>query len=122
MDKKPQKALAIYEKALAANPNLMDVFINMIRVYSAEKEYQTALDRCDAHLEALHSPAPAVASIIQGLRGNLLMALGKTDAAKQAFKLSIQSNPKSTQPYLALAQIYNQETMMKRSLRPIKTC
>jgi tetratricopeptide (TPR) repeat protein len=116
MDKKPDKALTIYDKALAINPNLMDVFINMIRLYSAEKEYQTALDRCDAHLEAMQAPSPVVVSIIQGLRGNLFTALGKPDAAKQAFELSIQSNPQFTQPYLSLARIYSQEQNEEKEL------
>jgi tetratricopeptide (TPR) repeat protein len=98
----------------------MDVFINMIRLYSAEQEYQTALDRCDAHLDAMQDPPPVVVSIIQGLKGNLFMALEKTEEAKQAFELAIRSNPKFTQPYLSLARIYNRENNSEKELETYK--
>jgi tetratricopeptide (TPR) repeat protein len=54
----------------------------------------------------MENASPVVVSIIQELRGNLYMALGETEAAKKAFELSIQNNPKFIQPYLSLAKIF----------------
>jgi tetratricopeptide (TPR) repeat protein len=108
-NKETDKALEIYERALVINPNLMDVFVNMIRVYTAKKEYRAALNRCETHLERIGNASPVVVSTIEELKGTLYMALGNVDAAKQAFKLSIQNNPRHIQPYLSLAKVFSSE-------------
>jgi len=102
----PEAALENFEIALKINPNLMDVFTNIISLHASRKDYKTALDKCDAYLQMVEDN-PVVTSIILNLKGNLLLATKVIKSAENTFKLAIEKNSQFIAPYLALAKVYN---------------
>jgi tetratricopeptide (TPR) repeat protein len=102
---KDRPALQNFEKALAINPKLMDVFTNVIRVDAAQKEYDRALKRCDRQLKIVED-SPSAVAVIYNLKGNLYAEQNKTSAAEEYFQKAIDQDPDFLQPYYSLARIY----------------
>lgn len=119
-NKKYPKALDYYDKALELNPNLMDVFTAMIRVYVAENSYNTAIEKCNMHLRRKNAP-PVVKSIVLNSKANLLLRTNRIEEAKTAFKESISKNPEYMPPYLTLANLYVSERNLNEAIHVYKT-
>jgi tetratricopeptide (TPR) repeat protein len=112
-------ALKNYNKALSLNPNLMDVFTNLISVYASQKEFKKAAGLCDDQLKKV-GENPVVVSIILNLKGNLLLASKEVDQGKALFKQSIEKNPAFITPYLTLANLYTGEGKMDEAIELYK--
>ncbi|WDP90167.1 MAG: tetratricopeptide repeat protein [Desulfobacter sp.] len=104
-EKKTEAALENFNKALARNPMLMDVFTQLIDVHAGNNAHQQAITVCDSHLEKV-AGTPIAASVILNLKAGLLIALGQTEPAKQSLELSIRKNPAYIPPYLTLAGLH----------------
>ena len=46
LQKQNDAALASFEKALALNPRLMDVFSNIVSIHAAQKDFAAAMQKC----------------------------------------------------------------------------
>ena len=67
MLKQNDLALANFEKAMSINPKLMDVFANIILLHAANKEFSTAIKRCDRQMEKVQD-TPAVRAFVHSLK------------------------------------------------------
>jgi tetratricopeptide (TPR) repeat protein len=108
-------ALANYDKALALNPKLVDVFTSGIQVLAVQKEYSKALDKCDRQL-ALYKDAPQLAAVVHYLKGGLYLAQKDKTAAVESLRMAIEDNPNYLQPYYALARIYMDEKQEEKAI------
>ncbi|MFH2059542.1 MAG: tetratricopeptide repeat protein [Pseudomonadota bacterium] len=100
----PEKALKNFNAALDINPNLMDVFSNLIAVIANQKDYSAAIARCDVQLTKV-SDSPIIVSVILNLKGNLLLSAQKTEQGKTTLKQAIDKNPGYLTPYMSLARV-----------------
>ena len=107
----PEKALKNFNAALEINPNLMDVFSNLIAVLAGQKEYSTAIARCDDQLKKV-SDSPIIDSVILNLKGNLLLSAQKTEQGKTTLKQAIDKNPGYLAPYMSLARVLVKENKL----------
>jgi tetratricopeptide (TPR) repeat protein len=78
-------ALDSFTAALNLNPMLMDVFTQIVLVHGAKGEWDVALEKCDAQMEKVGDVSAAKA-IIHNLKGRLLLAQKKTEAAKRPLR------------------------------------
>ena len=101
-------ALDNFQKALALNPDLMDVFTAMISIYAADKNFDTALKKCDDQIKR-KEVSPIVKAVAQNLKGNILLATQKKAAAVEMFEAAILNNPGFITPYLTLARFHTSE-------------
>jgi len=85
MQKDNKAAMTNFEKALKLNPNLMDVFSNVISMYNSQELFDKALERCDRQM-TLVADIPAVHSILFNLKGKILLGLNKIDQGKSSLK------------------------------------
>jgi len=108
-------ALKNFEKALAINPKLMDVFANVIQVDAAQKEYDRALKRCDRQLKTVED-SPSAFAVVYNLKGSLYLAQNKTSAAEESFQKAIDNNPDFLQPYYSLARIYMADKQVDKAI------
>ncbi len=104
VEKKYDQAISHFDKALALNPNLMDVFAAKVRLKISLKEYAAALSLCEEQL-AQTDVSPVVVSVTQDLKGNIYLAQNQLEKAKAAYEKAIKSNPKFIPPYSTLARI-----------------
>jgi tetratricopeptide (TPR) repeat protein len=108
-----------FEKALALNPNLMDVFTNLILVHASQKEYDRALKRCDSQLQLVDN-APLPSAVINNLKGGLYLAQGNKAAAIESYRTAIEENPNLLQPYYSLARIYLADRQEEKAIAQYK--
>jgi len=108
-------ALQNFEKALAINPKLMDVFANIVRVDADQKEYDRALKRCDHQLKIVED-SPSAVAVVYNLKGGLYAEQKKTSAAEEYFQKAIDQNPDLLQPYYSLALIYLADKQVDRAI------
>lgn len=104
LDKQFDQALANYNKALEINPNLLDVFANVILVHMVRKEFDAALEMCDSRLQTAEN-APEVQGLLYHFKGEIYQAKKDTAQAEAAFQTAIAKNPKLIKSYVALARI-----------------
>ncbi len=112
-------ALKSFEKALALEPDRVDVFTHLVLIDIAMKNYAKAISRCDSHL-ALFKNAPKGQSMILDLKGGVYVAQKDLAKAEEAFKASIEKNPESMRAYLALARIYLAEKRQDKAIDQYK--
>ena len=103
--KQYEAALTNFEKALSLNSQLLEVFINIVRVYAAQKDFDTAMAKCDRKLKEVEGN-PSAAAIIYNLKARLFLAQKKTAEAEKSFKAALRANPDYMPPYYALARMY----------------
>ena len=112
-------ALAHFDKALALNPYLMDVFTHIIRTHASQKEYRRAIRRCDAHLEKT-ADKPVAGSVILNLKANLMLAQNKESEGKVLLEQAIEKNPGHVTPYMTLARLYKMDNDLEKALETYK--
>jgi tetratricopeptide (TPR) repeat protein len=112
-------ALQNFEKALAINPRLMDVFANAVLAHLDQKEYNQALKRCDRQLKIVED-SPSAAAIVYNLKGDLYLAQNKTTVAEEYFQTAIDQNPNFLEPYFSLAHIYIVANQMDKAISKYK--
>ena len=112
-------AMKSFEKALALDPDRVDVFTHLILMDIAMKNYTKAISRCDHHL-ALFKNVPKGQSMILDLKGGVYVAQKDLVKAEEAFKSSIEKNPESMRAYLALARIYLAEKKQDKAIDQYK--
>ena len=118
--RKYEPALENFEKALAINPRLMDVFSNVILVYAAQKEFETAIQKCDQKLQEIEE-VPALSAFIYNIKGELYLAQRKLPEAEAAFVAALEKNPDFLKPYYSLSKIYLSEGEHEKSIEQFKT-
>jgi tetratricopeptide (TPR) repeat protein len=101
-------ALSNFEKALALNPRLMDVFANIVAVHIAQKDVATALQKCDRKLAQFQDQS-AISAIVHNLKGTLYLVQKDKARAEASFQAALKANADYLQPYYALAGIYLSE-------------
>jgi tetratricopeptide (TPR) repeat protein len=101
-------ALTNFEKALAFNPRLMDVFANIVAVHIAQKDVPTALRKCDQKLAEFQDQS-TISAIVHNLKGTLYLVQKNKARAEASFQAALKANPNYLQPYYALAGIYLSE-------------
>jgi tetratricopeptide (TPR) repeat protein len=112
---KYEPALKNFEKALAINPKLMDVFANAVRVDVAQKEYDRALKRCDRQLKIVED-SPSAVAVVYNLKGGLYAEQKKISSAEEYFQKAIDKNPDFLQPYYSLARIYMADKQVDKAI------
>jgi tetratricopeptide (TPR) repeat protein len=117
--KQYEPALASYEKALAINPNLLDVFSGVVQVYAEQKRYDQGLERCRQQLQQVGGNA-AAAGVVHNLRGGLYLAKGDVPAAEGAFREAIGQSPQLLSAYYALAGLYLRERRAEAALEQFR--
>jgi len=105
LKKKLDLTIAGFEKILAKNPRLINVFGNIILLHAAKNEYETALAKCDKQIEKLGGE-PELLANIYNIKGGLYIARNNKDMAKKAFEKAISIYPDFLKPYYALARLY----------------
>jgi len=105
MEKRPEDAMANFQKALEINPRLMDVFTHVIALMAEKKEFDAALKKCEEQLTIVEKSDPAQ-SMVHAVMGGLYLAKQDKQKAEAAFQTALQKNPNAVQPYYALARIY----------------
>jgi tetratricopeptide (TPR) repeat protein len=113
-------ALANFEKAMSINPNLMDVFTNIIRVHVNKKEFKTAILKCDGQLAKMQNK-PERLAIIYTLKGELYFAQRKNNEAEESFQKALKENPNFLRPYYALGRLYLMERKEDKAIDQYKT-
>jgi tetratricopeptide (TPR) repeat protein len=113
-------ALKNFEKAMSINPNLMDVFTNIILVHVDKKEFETAMLKCDSQLETMQGK-PELLAIIHNLKGKLYLAQRKNEEAQESFQKALKENPNFLQPYYALGRLYLMERKEDKAIGQYKT-
>ncbi|MCG8619880.1 MAG: tetratricopeptide repeat protein, partial [Desulfobacterales bacterium] len=104
-EKKYDEALRNLTRALELNPSLMDVFSSLISVHAIRGQYDKALAAIDAHMKK-RGDNTITAAIMLNLKGNILLSKQDRPGAVDAYKASIQNNPRYMTPYLTLAKLY----------------
>jgi tetratricopeptide (TPR) repeat protein len=112
-------AMVNFDKALSLNPSLVDVFTSTIQVYAAQKQYHEALKKCDRQL-ALYKDNPAIAAVVQNLKGGLYLAQGNKKAAVDSLETAIKDNSNYLRPYYTLARIYLDEKQEDKAIAQYK--
>lgn len=102
-EKDTDAALKNLNTALDLNPNLMDVFSNIISIIAGQKEYAQAIALCDEHLKKVQN-TPIIHSVILNLKGSLLLSSSKTETGKAVLQEAIDKNPAYLTPYFNLAK------------------
>jgi len=103
--KQYDRAMENFEKALAINPRLMDVFTNIIVLHTEKNDIETAVEKCNKQIDIVKE-SPGSMAIVYNLKGGLYMAQNKKAEAEAAFKDAIEKDPNSLKSYYALAKIY----------------
>lgn len=117
--KNDDEAMRNFDKALAINSHLMDVFTNVIGIYAGQKQYDTALKRCDDHL-ALTGEEPIIQSIIINLKGDLYLSKNDPAAAEAEFNKAIKLNPEFIAPYMSLSRILTSQNKTEDTISVYK--
>ena len=112
-------AMVNFEKALSINPQLIDVFTHVIRVHADQKDYSSALKRCDRQLQR-YADSPARAAVVYSLKGDVYLAQGLKAAAIESFQAAIKENPDFLGPYYVLAEIYLGEHQEEKAIARYK--
>jgi tetratricopeptide (TPR) repeat protein len=105
LQKQNDLAMQNFKKALDLNPNLMDVFTNVVLMHAAQKDLQGALKACDQQLTKVGDNRTAKA-MIYNLKGGVYLAMRNTKDAEAAYKKALVENPNYLPPYTDLARIY----------------
>jgi len=105
LTKQYDRALVNLEKARALNPRLMDVFTNIVFLYSARKDFAAALEQCDRQARIVKD-SPALLAMVYNLKGEVNLAQKKIKSAETCFQNALKQNPDFLRPYYALARIY----------------
>ena len=113
-------ALQNYDKALAINPALLDVFSNVVQLLAEQKQYDKAFERCNRMMQQVEA-SPAALGGVYDLKGALHHAKGETRAAEEAFQTAIQKNPNLLRPYYSLAGIYLKEQNADKAVDQFKS-
>lgn len=103
-----EPALENFNKALEINPNLMDVFSNIISIHAGRGNHKKALELCDAHLAKV-GETPILSAVILNLKGNLFLSTNDTKQGKSYLQEAIDKNPEYLTPYMSLANLLTQE-------------
>ncbi len=109
------QALTYFNKALALNPKLVDVFTQVVLVHLADKKSGEALSACNAQLEKVKD-TPALVAAVQYLKGNVWMTQKKIKNAEAAYQAALTANPDFLRPYYALARIYMMNSQQDKAI------
>jgi tetratricopeptide (TPR) repeat protein len=112
-------ALKNLNKAMAINPRRMDVFTNIILLYTDKKDFEAGLLKCDEQLDKLRND-PERKSIVHNLKGRLYLHLQKTKDAEASFKAALKENPNFLPPYYSLSRIYLLEKQENKAIAQYK--
>ena len=119
LQKKYDLALANFDKAMSIKPKLMDVFTNIVLVYMAKDEFETAIKKCDSQLAKVQD-TPALMAMIYNLKGELYLTKKKLNQAEESFKKALEENPNFLRPYFALGRIYYKEKKEDKAIAQYK--
>ena len=108
-------ALVSFGKALAINPQLMDVFSQVVSIHVTKKDYAGALAQCDRQIDLLKESNRHVA-MITSLKGLVYLAQKMDRKAEEEFKTAIDTYENYTQPYYELAAIYMKKNELDQAI------
>ncbi|WP_231741935.1 tetratricopeptide repeat protein [Stieleria varia] len=97
------EALSAYHRALALQPNHLDVQIQTAEIYRIKKRFDrllATLDRIELNGDGADVPAR-----VDLLRGIAMRQLGRTQEAHENFALAAKKNPDDAEPWLHMASI-----------------
>jgi len=112
-------ALENFKKALSINPNLMDVFTNVVAVHVARNEFDAAVAECQQQLERM-ADKPKLASLIYNLQAGVYLAADKKSLAQQSFEKAVELNADNLKAYYALAGLYLSENKQEQAIAQYK--
>jgi tetratricopeptide (TPR) repeat protein len=119
LQKNADGALISFGKALEINPKLMDAFSQVVSIYVAQKEYPTAIAKCDNQLAILNDSNIHLA-VITNLKGLIYKAQKMDDKAEAEFKAAIEIHENYMQPYYELANLYLQKNQIDGAIDQYK--
>ena len=92
------------ERILSYNPELMNVFTNIILLHALKNEFRTAFDKCDRQIKLL-SKKPDLVAQVYNLKGGLYLSQDEFGKAEKSFNRAIELNPEFLKPYYAVARL-----------------
>ena len=108
----PEAAMRVYEKALSAQPALLEAWINLGRLLherrrfvKAEEVYRNAMKECGSDPVLLYN------------LGVLLHDLERTDEAIAAYEAALRANPDLADCHYNLALLYEERSRPKDAIR-----
>jgi tetratricopeptide (TPR) repeat protein len=106
-----QQAVLQFEKALEIAPDSVQPLAELVRSLVASEQKQKAI----ARLESIISSKPKH-FVAQNLRGELLLADGKTEKAAEFFHKAKEINSRWHVPYMNLATLYEKNKEMNKAV------
>ena len=89
-----------FERALSINPDALEPVTALIQLYLSQKKPEAALERIDSAVARFPDNAA-----LHSLRGDVLMVLGRTEAARVSYGAAISHAPNWAAPYRNLAAL-----------------
>jgi tetratricopeptide (TPR) repeat protein len=120
LSKRRSDALNSFQKALQLSPEQTDALGFLVAIYVADKKFEEALQVCSKHKEKVQDNALSLGSIAY-LEGNIFLAKGDANKAKERFKKSIEIEPSTLAAYVALARIYVGEKKYDEAISEYET-
>jgi tetratricopeptide (TPR) repeat protein len=102
--KRPEEALASFQRALALNPSQLEALDGMVGIHLKAHHPQKGLDACERQKTILKGN-PLALAIIDQLEGKIFLSRGDTKNAMAHLKTAIDLAPKFVAPRMALAEI-----------------
>jgi tetratricopeptide (TPR) repeat protein len=109
-------ALARFETALSLDAAMVSALAQMVQLYSAQGEFDKAIDLCERQL-ARNPDAPFVQAAILDMKGRVFAAQQKDGEAVRAFEAAIERAPTLMQPYFGLARIHSRRGEQEQAIR-----
>lgn len=97
---KKGEARKLLEEAARLSPDAVDAFVELIGMDVQEKNYNAAIERINERLEK--APSARIYEVL----GRVRTYQKEYAAAEAAYLKAVEMDPKSTRPYVALAQVY----------------
>src|SRR4029077_12763789 len=110
-------AIADFEKAIEINPNYFDGYENIGLIWYDKGEFQKAIDWYSKSIKVNPASANAFAK-----RGSSYTYIGEFGKATDDLKLAIELAPKDVLNWQYLAQLYQQQGMIKKTLETVEKC
>jgi tetratricopeptide (TPR) repeat protein len=108
LQKKHEKALQRFAKALRLQPGQREALTYSVSIYLEKKQFDTALTFCEQQSNGLEKDSLSLA-FIHDLKGRIYLAHNEIAQAKKSFEKAIEINSDVLFPYIALARIYVSE-------------
>ncbi len=110
--KKLDDAYGFFMTAYEKSNQSLEVFLQLVRVHVAKKEYNKALSMCEKQLPLVKDNKRDKA-VIYHIQGQVYAAMKEPERVKEFYNKAIETDPEFVEPYNALAKIHMANKDMK---------